>query len=179
MNNCTPKTFDNLNEMDQFLETLKLPTKQVQIPLLFFCNLQAIVLFMGTTSLYRWQEIVTGNKVREMEGHMPFISLFLGITDSYILCQIYETIFYIMLIFIVVYGRRLFLSLLLLWWQTFNVIFDKMLNLYYLFNKLKHFLFIYTYISTLIKLRTYSSVFLFNPNYIIILVLYDMLLFII
>lgn len=177
MNNCTPKTFDNLNEMDQFPETLKLPTKQVQIPLPFSCNLQAIVLFMGTTSLYRWQEIVTGNKAREMEGHMPFIS-FLGITDSYILCLIYETIFYIMLIFIVVYGRRL-LSLLLPWWQTFNFIFDKMLNLYYLFNKLKHFLFIYTYISILMKLRTYSSVFLFNPNYMIILVLYDMLLFII
>lgn len=111
MNNCIPKTFDNLHEMDQFLETPKLPTKQVQIPLPFSCNLQAIVLFMGTTSLYQWQEIVTGNKAREMEWHMPFISLFLEITESYILCLSYETIFYIMLIFIAVYGRRLFLSL--------------------------------------------------------------------
>lgn len=85
--------FEKLDAMDQFLKRMKLPAKQLQIPICVFSTLQGHVLCLDTSSLCQWQETASRQRTRLMVGHLSFICLPSGIKFMPY-CPIQKTIWF-------------------------------------------------------------------------------------
>lgn len=111
---------------------------------LFLLLFKAILLCVDTTLLCQWQEIDCTQVHSKVDGGTHVVH-FPSLRNYRFMCPVVQFIqqfvFYIMAIFVVAHGRKLFLSLLPshLAWQTFNFICNIILNLCYLFTKPKVF----------------------------------------